>query len=70
MALKEEELKELIDPSIDIEKKSKLSYDGSNLVVRIPKVIQNELELVKGQYITWKLNLRENKVEVYVHGKN
>lgn len=62
MSLHEEELKELLDPRIDIEKKTKLSHDGDNLVMRVPRIIEKELNLQKGQSIVWKLHKNETKI--------
>lgn len=37
-----------------IKKKSKISFDGDNLLTRIPKAIEKESDLKKGDYLVWK----------------
>ena len=39
-----------------MKKTSKLSYDGTNLLTRIPKVIEEEAELKKGDELEWNAN--------------
>lgn len=69
MVIDEDELEEMMSPSRDIEKKSKLSFDGSHLLVRIPREVEQELKLEKGQEITWIVNHGENKIEIQLNGK-
>ncbi len=69
MVINEDELKEMMSPAKDIEKKSKLSFDGSHLLVRIPRVIEQELKLEKGQEITWIVNHGDDKIEIRLDGK-
>ncbi len=45
-----------------IEKNSKLSHDGRQLMTRIPKAIQEEANLQKGDELTWKA--KGDKLEV------
>ncbi|MEX1382618.1 hypothetical protein [Lutibacter sp.] len=45
-----------------ITKESKLSHDGTNLLTRIPKAIEEEGKLKKGQKLEWSAN--KGKVEV------
>ncbi len=37
-----------------IEKKSKISFDGRNLMTRIPKAIEKKAKLKKGENLLWK----------------
>ena len=37
-----------------VEKKSKLSHDGRQLMTRIPKEIEEEAKLEKGKKLIWK----------------
>ena len=45
-----------------IEKTSKISDDGKNLLTRVPKVIEEEGKLKKGDKLLWKA--KDGKVEV------
>ena len=47
-----------------IERKSKLSYDGRNLMTRIPKDISEEAKLEKGDNLIWKAKGKTLEVEV------
>ncbi len=49
-----------------IEKKSKLSYDGRNLMTRIPKAIEKKAKLKKGDELLW--TAKENELEVKKNG--
>ncbi|MBI4017239.1 MAG: hypothetical protein HY363_06125, partial [Candidatus Aenigmarchaeota archaeon] len=53
-------------PKADIEKITSLSYDGRNLLVRIPKEIVDFLQLKKGEQLKWIVNsiTKEIKIEV------
>jgi hypothetical protein len=53
MAITEEELKKLIEVQSRIEKITTLSYDGKNLLTRIPREIKNYLILKKGDKFRW-----------------
>jgi hypothetical protein len=66
MVISEDELKEMISPAKDIEKRSKLSFDGSHLLVRVPRAIEQELKLEKGQEIMWVVNHGENKITIWL----
>lgn len=45
-------------------KKSKLSFDGDNLLMRIPLDIQKKLGLEKGDYLVWNIQGRVIYLEV------
>ena len=45
-----------------VQKTSKLSHDGRQLMTRIPKAIQEEANLEKGDELTWKAD--GDKLEV------
>ncbi len=62
MVIKEDELKELMQPKADIEKISTLSWDGNNLLTRIPKDIKQELGLEKGNKLRWLVKVKENEI--------
>ncbi len=53
MVITEEELKKLIAIQSQIEKITTLSYDGKNLLTRIPGEIKNYLDLKKGGKLRW-----------------
>ena len=42
-----------------IQKTSKLSHDGRNLMTRIPKAIEEEAELKKGDALMWTASGKE-----------
>lgn len=50
-----------------IEKTSKLSDDGTNLLTRIPKAIEKKAKLKKGDKLLWKA--KDGKVEAKKDGK-
>lgn len=67
MTITEEELQTILkEPKADIEKITSLSYDGRNLLVRIPKEIVDFLQLKKGEQLKWIVNsiTKEIKIEV------
>ena len=45
-----------------VEKKSKISFDGHSLLTRIPKVIEKEAGLKKGDHLLW--NVKGKKLGV------
>lgn len=51
-------------------KKSKLSFDGINLLLRIPLEIQKKLGLKKGDYFVWNIHGRKICLEVEKHADN
>jgi antitoxin component of MazEF toxin-antitoxin module len=53
MAITLEDLKKLIEVKSKIEKITTLSFDGKNLLTRVPKDIMEYLELEKGDKIRW-----------------
>lgn len=53
MAITEEELKKLIEVQPRIEKITTLSFDGKNLLTRVPKEIKDYLGLKKGGKFRW-----------------
>ena len=62
MVISEEELKELIEPKAEIEKISTISSDGYNLLTRIPRDIEKELRLEKGNKLRWLVEVNEKKI--------
>ena len=68
MAITEEELNDLIEPKGDIEKVSTLSSDGRALLTRVPRDIEQELQMVKGNKLIWTVNKKENKIELSISG--
>jgi hypothetical protein len=61
MAITEEELKKLISIQSQIEKITTLSFDGKNLLTRVPKVIQDYLKLKRGNKLRWIVD-NDNKI--------
>jgi hypothetical protein len=53
MAIKEKDLLRLIEINLSSSKKSKISFDGKNLLTRVPKEVAILLEIKKGQRIEW-----------------
>lgn len=53
MGISKKELQGLIEVQTNIEKISKLSFDGKNLLTRIPKDIEEFFSLKKGNKIIW-----------------
>lgn len=45
-----------------MKKESKLSYDGRNLMTRIPKAIEEESGLKKGDKLEWEADGKELKI--------
>jgi hypothetical protein len=46
-----------------MKKESKISFDGTNLLTRIPRKIENEAELKKGDKLEWSANKGEVSVK-------
>lgn len=46
-----------------VKKKSKLSYDGRQLMTRIPKDIEREAQLEKGDELIWTANGTKMRVK-------
>jgi hypothetical protein len=53
MTITQEELQKLIQVKSQIDKITKLSYDGKNLLTRVPKEIKDYIELKKGDRFRW-----------------
>ncbi len=60
MGITEKELKKILSISSDIEKVTTLSFDGKNLLTRVPKDVCESLELRKGHKIHWLVS-NDNK---------
>lgn len=56
MVISKEELRKLIEVRPQIDKLSTLSYDGKNLLIRIPKEIKDHFNLKKGCKLRWVVN--------------
>lgn len=71
MAITKEEFRELIEPEARIEKISTLSSDGTNLLTRVPKDIQEDLDMKKGQKIRWLIKEgKEGNKEIIIRLEN
>jgi hypothetical protein len=44
-------------------KKNKISFDGRHLTVRIPREIENFLEIKKGDFLEFKIEIPENMMD-------
>jgi len=65
MVVTEKEIETLVSLRVDIEKLSKVSSDGKNLLFLIPKEITEYLGLEKTSRLKWYVNLdRKVKLEV------
>lgn len=70
MAITQEELDDLINPTADIEKVSTISSAGETLSTRIPKDVIQELGIKKGDKIIWSLKRGSDKIEVKLEKQN
>jgi len=67
MAVSEEELKELMEtPKADIEKITSISSDGRALLTRVPKEIETEFEIKKGDKFRWLIDKEKNNINLDV----
>lgn len=64
MAITEEELNDLLEPKADLEKITKISSDGQRLMVRIPKEVEEELSIQKGDKLIWLVKENENEIKL------
>ena len=65
MAITEEELDELIKtPKADIEKITKISSDGKTLITRIPKKIEENLGIEKGDRFRWLVDKEKINLDI------
>lgn len=64
MAITEKELDKILKGNYDIDKLSKVSSDGKNLLTRIPKEIIDELKIKKGYYLRWTIKNKKLKIEI------
>ena len=65
MAITKEEYINLTRDDTDVEKVSKISSDGVNMMSRIPKDIVGEMLIKKGDEIKWTIKDGELKIEYY-----
>ncbi len=65
MAITEEEYVNLTRDDTDVEKVSKISSDGVNMMSRIPKDIVGEMLIKKGDEIKWSIKDGELKIKYY-----
>lgn len=56
----EDELKKLIEVKSGIDKVTTLSFDGKNLLTRVPGVIEDYLSLKKGDKFRWIVDNKKN----------
>jgi len=66
MVISKKDLKDLLDVRADIEKITTLSYDGKNLLTRIPKKVVNMLKLKKGNKFHWLVDNKEKKITINI----
>ena len=66
MVISKKDLKDLLDVRADIEKITPLSYDGKNLLTRIPKKVVNMLKLKKGNKFHWLVDNKEKKITINI----
>ena len=65
MAITEDELDKLIEtPKADIEKITKISSDGKTLITRIPKNIEQNLGIEKGDRFRWLVDKEKINLDV------
>ena len=69
MVISKKELSDLIKIKINSDKISRLSFDGKNLLTRIPKEVTNRLKLKKGQKINWVIN-KNNSLQIKILDDN
>ena len=67
MAITEEELKKLIEVQSRIEKITTLSFDGKNLLTRIPREIKDYLMLKKSDKFRWTV---DNNKKILIESVN
>jgi antitoxin component of MazEF toxin-antitoxin module len=67
--INEEDLRKLIEIRADIDKITTLSFDGKNLLTRIPKEIREFLKMKKGDKIRWLVD-SDKKIILQVITKN
>ncbi len=70
MTITKEELMELIEPKVDLEKVSTISSAGQTLSTRIPKDIIQELGINKGDKISWSLKKGSDNIEIKLEKSN
>jgi len=70
MAITKEELLELIDPKIDIEKVSTISSAGETFSTRIPKDVMDELGIKKGDKIIWSVKKGSEEIQIKLEKKH
>jgi hypothetical protein len=65
MVIKKEELMKIISIDTKIEKNSKISFDGRNLLTRVPIEVIQLMNVRKGHEIKWIINKnKELKIEL------
>ncbi len=52
-----------------IQKASKISHDGRNLMTRIPKAIEEEADLKKGDALLWEARGKKLGITIWDHMK-
>ena len=53
-----------------MEKRSKISNDGKNLLTRIPKKIKEEVKITEKHNILWSIKRNKLKIELEKDGKD
>lgn len=67
MAITEEELKQILKhPPNHIEATTTLSFDGKNLLTRIPREIVSFIDAKKGQKVQWNVDAKTKEIKIEV----
>lgn len=64
MSISKEELSAILDSGSEMDKISTVSNDGKTLLIRIPKQISTEFDIVAGNKVEWKVDLKEKKINL------
>lgn len=65
MSVTEDELKEMMEtPKADIEKITSISSDGRALLTRVPKEIEQDFDIKKGDKFRWLIDKQKNNINL------
>jgi antitoxin component of MazEF toxin-antitoxin module len=70
MGITKEEVEKLIQIETGIDGVSKVGFDGSSLLIRIPKKVADALNLDKGDELRWIADPKSNKIYLEVNKKH